>query len=82
MSSSIRFLDAYGFAWQAVEVGPADVTTDSGNLYFFSGGSTRRLERYPRDWSAYGWEELELLRRRATVLSADVVRHHAGVATA
>ncbi|MBK8248608.1 MAG: hypothetical protein IPK85_14540 [Gemmatimonadetes bacterium] len=82
MSSSIRFLDAYGFAWQAVEVGPADLTSQSGNLYFFSGGSTRRLERYPQDWSACGWEELELLRRRATVLSADVVRHQSGAAIA
>ncbi|MBL8962402.1 MAG: hypothetical protein JNJ98_21245 [Gemmatimonadetes bacterium] len=82
MSSSIRFLDPYGFAWQAVEVGPADLTTESGNLYFFSGGSTRRLARYPRDWSACGWEELEVLRRRATVLSADAVRHEAGPATA
>jgi hypothetical protein len=82
VSSAIRFLDAHGFAWQAVEVGPADVTTDTGNLYFFSGGSTRRLERYPEDWSACGWAELDRLRRHATVLSADVVRHNTGPATA
>jgi hypothetical protein len=82
VSSSIRFLDPYGFAWQAVEVGPADLTSQDGNLYFFSGVNTRRLERYPRDWSNCGWEELELLRRRATVLSADVVRHHGEPATA
>lgn len=69
----MRFLDAEGFAWQAVEVAPADATV-AGTLYFFSGGSTRRLERYPSDWRACAWDELDQLCRRATVLSADVVR--------
>lgn len=69
----MRFLDAQGFAWQAVEVSSADATL-AGTLYFFSGGSTRRLERYPLDWRACAWDELDRLCRRATVLSADLVR--------
>lgn len=69
----MRFLDAQGFAWQAVEVVPAGAAL-AGTLYFFSGGSTRRLERYPLDWRACAWDELDRLCRGATVLSADLVR--------
>ena len=69
-----RFLDAQGFAWHVMELTPRDVGSGSGYLYFFSGGSTSRLARYPDDWESFGWRGLERLRAQAEVLSSDAVR--------
>lgn len=86
MYESRRFMDAYGFAWQVCEIGPAgyrlaDVPADVGGpraeassrglLYFFSRGTTLTLRDYPANWDELSWTELDVLRGRAEVLGSD-----------
>jgi hypothetical protein len=70
----VRFLDAEGFTWQAVEVATPSPGDTVGALYFFSRGATRRLAGYPVDWSEGDWGALDALRRRADVLWSDGAR--------
>ena len=78
----IRFLDADGFAWQVTELSTAHDAGDRGWLYFFSRGTTLRLGAYPVDWDRMAWRELDRLRGRAEVLSADVTRPRGRVVAA
>ena len=76
MGSSRRFVDSYGFAWQALEIARELSALDSPPaadswLYFLSRGTTRRLRAYPREWSAMSWADLEDLCTRAEVVGAD-----------
>ncbi|MGH7712061.1 MAG: hypothetical protein ACREOG_12295 [Gemmatimonadaceae bacterium] len=63
MSSSCRFIDSFGFEWQAHEVAvpkPAPAAQrEKKVLYFFSRGATRVLNDYPRNWAQLSWVELE-----------------------
>lgn len=78
MQGSRRFIDSTGFSWQVWEIASrARSTTLAGHvpspgwLYFFSRGTTLVLRRFPRDWEALSWGELEELRRDAEVLGSD-----------
>lgn len=82
MQDARRFIDRYGFSWQVCELWSevpaaggdvlADVSPVSrGWLYFFSRGTTLVLHEYPAGWDELGWQELELLRERASVLGSD-----------
>jgi hypothetical protein len=80
-----RFIDGYGFSWQAWELEGehikregegrgltlADASPPRGWLYFFSRGTTLVLRDYPRDWMLLSWEELDGLRHQALVLGSD-----------
>jgi hypothetical protein len=59
--SSCRFIDSFGFEWQAHEVAAvrSAPTRESHVLYFFSRGATRVLREYPADWAQLSWVELE-----------------------
>lgn len=61
MSLSCRFIDSFGFEWQAHEVAaPKQARQRQTNaLYFFSRGATRVLSDYPKDWPQLSWAELE-----------------------
>ena len=76
MGASRRFVDSFGFAWQALEISrevtAADLHPASDSwLYFLSRGTTRRLRNYPRDWVALEWSDLEDLCGRAEVVGTD-----------
>ena len=75
MGASRRFVDSYGFSWQALEITrdwPADDPAASdGWLYFLSRGTTRRLRGYRRDWESLDWAGLEDLCIAAEVVGAD-----------
>lgn len=72
MGSSRRFVDSYGFAWQALEIARELSALDADSwLYFLSRGTTRRLRAYPSEWSAMSWSDLEDLCTRAEVVGAD-----------
>jgi hypothetical protein len=81
VSGSRRFIDGYGFSWQAWELASfdgrapeasrADAAPPHGWLYFFSRGTTLVLTEYPADWTAMSWGELDTLRCRARVLGSD-----------
>lgn len=76
---SRKFVDSFGFSWQVWEIVPdpaagspeAPSPADTGWLYFFSRGTTRRLVTYPSDWSARSWSDLEDLCMHAEVLGAE-----------
>jgi len=76
MGASRRFVDSFGFAWQALEIArdapalDAQPTADNW-LYFLSRGTTRRLRSYPREWSLMSWTDLEDLCTRAEVVGTD-----------
>lgn len=61
MSAFCRFIDSFGFEWQAYEVlDPKSAPQDARRvLYFFSRGATRVLDAFPRDWENLSWAELE-----------------------
>ena len=61
MSSSCRFIDSFGFEWQAHEVAVAKAVRQQAQkvLYFFSRGATRVLSEFPSDWALLSWAELE-----------------------
>lgn len=61
MSAFCRFIDSFGFEWQAYEVLiPKSARQDARSvLYFFSRGTTRALDAFPRDWSNLSWADLE-----------------------
>ncbi|MEW5916635.1 MAG: hypothetical protein AB1762_09525 [Gemmatimonadota bacterium] len=73
MSSSCRFIDSFGFEWQAHEVAAmrAASTGESHVLYFFSRGATRVLSEYPADWAQRSWAELEDLCARGRAVHRD-----------
>jgi hypothetical protein len=61
VSAFCRFIDSFGFEWQAYEVAvpkPAP-KHERTVLYFFSRGETRVLNDYPRNWEQSTWAELE-----------------------
>ncbi|HEV8366153.1 MAG TPA: hypothetical protein VGQ52_21750 [Gemmatimonadaceae bacterium] len=73
MSAFCRFIDSFGFEWQAYEVAvprPAP-QNDRRVLYFFSRGATRALEDFPRDWEQLSWAELEDLCAQARAMHRD-----------
>lgn len=76
MGASRRFVDSFGFSWQALEITreatalDLAATVDSW-LYFLSRGTTRRLREYPREWAAMSWTDLEDLCTRAEVVGTD-----------
>jgi hypothetical protein len=61
VSAFCRFIDSFGFEWQAYEVlTPKSASLDAGRvLYFFSRGATRALDAFPRDWENLPWADLE-----------------------
>ncbi len=61
MSAFCRFIDSFGFEWQAHEVAvPKPAPRHEGKVvYFFSRGETRVLSEYPRDWEQLQWADLE-----------------------
>ena len=61
MSAFCRFIDSFGFEWQAYEVLiPKSAAQNARRvLYFFSRGATRALDAFPRDWSNLSWADLE-----------------------
>ena len=74
MGASRRFVDSFGFSWQALEIAreEADLRPSSDSwLYFLARGTTRRLRNYPRDWVALEWSDLEDLCTRAEVVGTD-----------
>lgn len=76
MGASRRFVDSFGFSWQALEIARDAVALDAQPtadnwLYFLSRGTTRRLRSYPREWSAMSWTDLEDLCTRAEVVGTD-----------
>ncbi len=80
MSAFCRFIDSFGFEWQAYEVAvprPAP-QNDRRVLYFFSRGATRALEDFPRDWENLSWAELEDLCAAARAMYHGLVEVHPG----
>jgi hypothetical protein len=76
MGASRRFVDSFGFSWQALEIALDAPISDSRAtvdnwLYFLSRGTTRRLRSYPRDWASMNWTDLEDLCTHAEVVGAD-----------
>lgn len=76
MGATRRFVDSFGFSWQALEIAreaPAREAQSSVDnwLYFLSRGTTRRLRSYPREWVALSWGDLEDLCTRAEVIGTD-----------
>lgn len=61
MSAFCRFIDSFGFEWQAYEVlDPKTAAKDARRvLYFFSRGAARALDDFPADWETLSWAELE-----------------------
>ncbi|MGQ0642220.1 MAG: hypothetical protein ACT4P6_15840 [Gemmatimonadaceae bacterium] len=60
MSLSCRFIDSFGFEWQAHEVAaPKQGRKQPSALYFFARGATRVLSDYPKNWAQLSWAELE-----------------------
>jgi hypothetical protein len=61
VSAFCRFIDSFGFEWQAYEVLiPKSARDDARRvLYFFSRGATRALDAFPRDWENLSWADLE-----------------------
>lgn len=82
MSAFCRFIDSFGFEWQAYEVAvprPAP-HSDRRVLYFFSRGSTRALEDFPRQWENLSWAELEDLCAQGRAIHSDgLVEMHPGL---
>lgn len=56
-----RFIDSFGFEWQAYEVatGKPGQQQERRVLYFFSRGATCVLSEYPKDWPQLSWAGLE-----------------------
>lgn len=73
MSSSCRFIDSFGFEWQAHEVAATKSATQREKhvLYFFSRSATRVLSEYPADWAQRTWVDLEDLCARARAVHRD-----------
>jgi hypothetical protein len=72
VSLSCRFIDSFGFEWQAHEVAVAPhAQRGEKSLYFFSRGATRVLSSFPADWSHRSWTELEDLCARARDVHRD-----------
>jgi hypothetical protein len=61
VSSSCRFIDSFGFEWQAHEVAVPKQARERERkvLYFFSRGATRVLSEFPTDWAQLSWADLE-----------------------
>ena len=75
LSPSCRFIDSFGFEWQAHEVAvprPAP-QQEKRALYFFSRGATRVLTDFPGDWPELTWAELEDLCARGRAVHRDGV---------
>jgi hypothetical protein len=73
VSTFCRFIDSFGFEWQAYEVvvSKPSPLEDRRVLYFFSRGSTRALEDFPRHWENLGWADLEDLCAQARAVYRD-----------
>jgi hypothetical protein len=73
VSSSCRFIDSFGFEWQAHEVAVPrqSQTREKKVLYFFSRGATRVLNDVPRDWDQLSWADLEDLCAQARAVHRD-----------
>jgi len=60
VSSFCRFIDSFGFEWQAHEVAvPKQAQQEKKVLYFFSRGEARVLNDFPHNWAERSWTELE-----------------------
>ena len=73
MSAYCRFIDSFGFEWQAhqVTVPKPAPQREKNVLYFFSRGETRVLDEVPRNWEALTWAELEDLCARGRSVHRD-----------
>jgi hypothetical protein len=73
VSSSCRFIDSFGFEWQAHEVAVPKQTRQREQkvLYFFSRGATRVLNEFPAEWSILSWADLEDLCAQARAVHRD-----------
>lgn len=72
VSLSCRFIDSFGFEWQAHEVAvPKTARQTARVLYFFSRGATRVLDDYPADWARFSWADLEDLCAQARAVHRD-----------
>jgi hypothetical protein len=73
VSSSCRFIDSFGFEWQAHEVAVLKPAPDRPKsvLYFFSRGATRAVGEYPSNWARLSWAELEDLCARGRAMHQD-----------
>ena len=79
MTKRTRLTDAQGFTWNVHEVtqkGRTLETADGGvtrsresSLYFFSRYATKKLSRYPANWTELTAAELEQLREQALPLT-------------
>ena len=79
MTKRTRLTDAQGFTWNVHEVtqqGRTLETADGGvttsresSLYFFSRYATKKLSRYPANWTELTAAELEKLREEALPLT-------------
>ena len=84
MSPFCRFIDSFGFEWQAYEVAtarPMSRQQEKRVLYFFSRGATRVLSDYPSDWPQLSWVDLEDLCAQGRTVHRDgpVDLHHPGL---
>lgn len=72
MSEFCRFIDSFGFEWQAHEVAaPRSAACEKRVLYFFSRGATRAVDSFPSEWSRLSWAELEDLCARGRAVHSD-----------
>jgi hypothetical protein len=73
VSTFCRFIDSFGFEWQAFEVtAPESANRAARNaLYFVSRGETRVAREYPAEWTTLSWTELEDLCANASAVRRD-----------
>ena len=81
MNGQLRFVDASGWTWRVCELSTIqrDVTADGtagpsarvSRLYFYARYATRRLSKYPADWTRLAPAELSRLCQAALPLSTD-----------
>lgn len=74
VSPFCRFIDSFGFEWQAYEVAtvrPMSQPPERKVLYFFSRGATRVLSEYPPDWPQLSWADLEDLCAQGRMMHRD-----------
>ncbi len=79
MRKRTRLTDAQGFTWNVHEVtqkgrtletaGGGVTTSRESSLYFFSRYATKKLSRYPANWTELTAAELEKLRAQALPLT-------------
>jgi hypothetical protein len=74
VSAFCRFIDSFGFEWQAFEVATTSKVPGHHErkvLYFCSRGETRVAQAYPADWTALTWTDLEDLCANASEVRRD-----------